>query len=118
MSDLGFPEGATIPVVYSKAEQLGLKLCLPELGPYLRMQYLDQPEGSTGKPVRKNRSPYGAITIASKKLSEDADFPRGFYLRKIEGKLWLRAYIADDLHVLDPEDHLIFCQNETLSETY
>lgn len=111
--NLGFQEGATIPELYKKASQLGLKLCPLELGPYLRLKYLDQPEGYLGKPVWRNRSPYGAIKIASEILSEDVDFPKGFYLRRIEGVLWLRGYIADDLHVLDPDDHVIFCKNVT-----
>lgn len=109
--DLGFPEGATIPQVYKKAKQLDLKLCPLELGPYLRLNYLDQPEGYLGKPAWKNRSPYGAVKVATEIFSNDVDFPKGFYLRKIEGVLWLRGYIADDLHVLDPNDHIIFCQN-------
>ncbi|RKQ15891.1 hypothetical protein D8M05_09030 [Oceanobacillus bengalensis] len=45
--DLGFSEGATIPQLFSKANQVGLKLCPLELGPYLRLEYMDQPEGST-----------------------------------------------------------------------
>jgi len=109
--NLGFSEGATIHQVYKKANQFDLKLCPLELGPYLRMNYLDQPEGYLGKPFWKNRSPYGAIKIATEILSNDVDFPKGFYLRKIKGVLWLRGYIADDLHVLDPDDHIIFCQN-------
>lgn len=112
--DLGFPEGATIPRVYKKANQVGLKLCPLELGPYLRLKYLDQPEGYSGKPSWRHRSPYGAVKIGSEILSEDVDFPKGFYLRRIEGVLWLRGYIADDLHTLDPDDHIIFCQHETL----
>ena len=109
--NLGFPEGATIKQVYKNANKLGLKLCPLELGPYLRLDYRDQPEGFLGKPSWKNRSPYGAIKIASEVLSEDVDFPKGLYLRKIEGILWLRGYIADDLHVLDRDDCIIFCQD-------
>lgn len=111
VQNLGFPEGATIPQVYKNANQLDLKLCPLELVPYLRLDYRDQPEGYLGKPSWKNRSPYGAIKIASEILSDDVDFPKGFYLRKIEGVLWLRGYITDDLHVLDPDDHNIFCQD-------
>ena len=109
--NLGFPKGATRPQIFDKANQLDLKLCPLELGPYLRLNYRDQPEGYLGKPSWKNRSPYGAIKIASEILSDDEYFPKGFYLRKIEGVLWLRGYIADDLHVYDPDDHIIFCQD-------
>ncbi|MDQ6597945.1 helicase [Bacillus salipaludis] len=112
--DLGFPEGATIPQLFEKANKVGLKLCPLELGPHLRLEYLDQPEGHSGKPFWRHRAPYGSVTIASEILSEDVDFPKGFYLRRIEGVLWLRGYIADDLHVLGPDDHFVFCQNENV----
>src|SRR5688500_3781968 len=50
--DLGFPHGATTAESYARATALGLALCPIELGPHLRLQYLDQPEGHWGKPVR------------------------------------------------------------------
>lgn len=110
--DLGFSEGATIPQLFERANQLGLKLCPIELGPRLRLEYLDQPEGHSGKPSWRHRAPYGSVTIASEILSEDVDFPKGFYLRRIEGELWLRGYIADHLHVLEPDDHFIFVKTK------
>jgi len=45
VADLGFPNGATRKVIYQKAQELGLQLCPPEVGPQLRLQYLDQPMG-------------------------------------------------------------------------
>jgi len=62
--DLGFPRGTTIAEIYVSAKALGLSLCPIELGPHLRLQYLDQPEGYEGKPVRQHQAPYGSITIA------------------------------------------------------
>ena len=109
--NLGFPEGATMPQIFKRAEELGLDLCPLEVGPHLRLKYLDQPEGSTGNHSRR-QAPSGSITIASEIISEDDDFPKGFYLRKINGVLWLRGYIADDLHVWNTEDHFIFCQRK------
>ena len=41
--DLGFPRGATSAELYLRAGALGLGLCPLELGPHLRLQYLDQP---------------------------------------------------------------------------
>ncbi len=84
-------------------------LCPPELGPYLRLEYLDQPEGNFGSSMQ-HQAPSGSITIASEVLTEDEDFPKGFYLRRINGELWLRGYRADHLHVWNPGDHFIFCQ--------
>lgn|SRR5690606_15246540 len=46
--DLGFPNGATLPEIFRQANELGLQLCPPELGPYLRLEYVDQDEGDSG----------------------------------------------------------------------
>jgi hypothetical protein len=108
--DLGFPQGTTIAEIYARAGVLGLDLCPIELGPHLRLQYLDQPEGYWGKPVRQHQAPYGSITIASEPLIEDDDFPKGFYLRRIQDVLWLRGYRSGPEHVWEPDDHFIFRQ--------
>ncbi|MFB7141460.1 helicase [Gottfriedia sp. NPDC056225] len=108
--DLGFVDGATTPEIYKKAGELGLALCPMELGPYLRLAYLDQPEGFLGNPVTQHQAPPGSITVASEALTDDVDFPKGFYIRRINNVLWLRGYRADDLHVWNSNDHFIFCQ--------
>ncbi|MFD1848896.1 helicase [Oceanobacillus bengalensis] len=108
--DLGFPRGATMPQIYKRANELGLELCPLELGPHLRLAYLDQPEGYSGKPSLRHEAPSGSITIASDIISEDDNFPKGFYLRKMSDVLWLRGYIADHLHIWSPDDYFIFCQ--------
>lgn len=43
VEQLGFPNGATYAKIKEKAESLGLKLCPPQVGPELRLQYTDQP---------------------------------------------------------------------------
>ncbi len=106
--DLGFPMGATLPEIIAGAQRLGLRPCPLELGPHLRLQLLDQPEGFEGQPVTQHRAPPGAITIASEVLSEDESFPKGFYLRRIQGTPWLRGYCCGLDHVWSPEDHMLF----------
>lgn len=106
--DLGFAEGATMPQIIKRANEVGLDLCPLELGPHLRLQYPDQPEGFLGKPSSQHQAPYGSITVASEILSEDENFPKGFYLRRIDGVLWLRGYTCGSEHVWKPDDHLIF----------
>ncbi len=108
--DLGFPAGATSAEIYDRARALGLSLCSVELGPHLRLDYLDQPEGYWDQPVRQHQAPSGSITIASEPLLEDDDFPKGFYLRRILGVLWLRGYRSGPEHIWEPDDHFIFCQ--------
>jgi hypothetical protein len=110
VGDLGCPLGATIAEIYARARALGLGLCPLELGPHLRLQYLDQPEGYWGKPLRQHQAPSGSITVASEPLTEDDDFPKGFYLRRIKGELWLRGYRSGPEHVWEADDHFIFCR--------
>ncbi|QSO45827.1 helicase [Alicyclobacillus mengziensis] len=111
--DLGFPDGATMNEIFNRATDLGLALCPLELAPHLRLAYLDQPEGYLGHPLTQHQAPSGSITIASAMLTEDDDFPKGFYLRRIHGLLWLRGYRADHLqHLWNPDDHFIFCQSK------
>lgn len=113
--NLGFPQGATLSDVFTSAMRLGLHLCPVELGPHLRLQFLDQPEGFLGQPVWQHRAPPGSIAIASGMLSEDDAFPKGFYLRRIQGTLWLRGYWSGCDHICDPEDHFVFSQHPPLT---
>lgn len=43
IAELGFKNGATGKNIYKRAIQLGLELCSAEVGPQLRLQYMDQP---------------------------------------------------------------------------
>ena len=46
VSELGFEEeGASLVDIYARARQRGFELCPAELGPQLRLQYLNQPLG-------------------------------------------------------------------------
>jgi hypothetical protein len=46
VSELGFgKQGASLNNIYARAESLGFALCPPEVGPQLRLQYLEQPPG-------------------------------------------------------------------------
>jgi hypothetical protein len=110
--DLGFRHGATIAEITTSAHALGLGLCPLELGPHLRLQYRDQPEGYWGQPIRSHQAPSGAVTIASAHLTDDDDVPKGFYLRRIKGVLWLRGYRSWPGHVWESDDRFVFCHTE------
>lgn len=110
--DLGFPGGAYISDIHEKAAGMGLRPPPIELAPHLRLQYIDQPEGFLGFPITKHRAPPGAITVASEPLSEDEDFPKGFYLRRIDGVLWLRGYKSKPDHIWNGNDRLMFIESK------
>jgi hypothetical protein len=45
VGELGFKKSALRDQIYEHAKELGLELCLPEVGPQLRLQYRYQPNG-------------------------------------------------------------------------
>jgi hypothetical protein len=107
---LAFNSGATFTQIVEHATGLGLSLCPLELGPHFRLQYTDQPEGSLGQPPSQHRAPPGSITVASALLANDDDTPKGFYLRRIDGVLWLRGYRSRPRHFWSPDDVFAFSQ--------
>jgi len=108
--DLGFPSGATYQQLIEEASSIGLFECPLELGPYLRLQFLDQQGTSNHGPEEKGRAPQGAITVTSKPLGEADEIPKGFYLRRANGRLWLRGYWSGPAHVWSKEDLLVFAK--------
>lgn len=109
---LGFSAGATFDALVERAASVGLGLCPLELAPYYRLALSAQPEGATGKLPTPHRAPAGSITVASAPLDDDEETPKGFYLRRIEGTLWLRGYRSWSGHRWSPEDILAFAPRD------
>jgi hypothetical protein len=112
--DLGFTNGAIIDEIHRRGARLGLSLCPLELGPHLRLQFRDQPEGALGHPPSRYCAPPGSLTIASAALTDDDDTPKGFYLRNIHGTLWLRGYRSGPAHTWSSADRFVFCDAASL----
>jgi len=66
--ELGFEEGATTKEIYERAQELVFKLCPAEVGPQLRLQYLDQPKGEwirvAMKPITDSGGDLGVFRVA------------------------------------------------------
>lgn len=107
VSDLGLPDGGTLKQVFDAAQEHGLKLCPPTAGPYLRIAMTKQ-ESSTDFVMSRGHAPDGSYTVAAPTLSDDDEYPKGFYLRAVNGQLWLRGYRCDGLHRWSPDDQFIF----------
>lgn len=108
VADLGFGEGATSAQLSARALESGLLECPLELGPYLRMQFLDQPEGGGETSTAHAGAPPGSITVASSPLDDADQTPKGFYLRRVDGVSWLRGYWSWPGHLWSPQDVIVF----------
>jgi hypothetical protein len=113
VAELGLPRGGSFSQVLEQAIAEGLSVCPLELGPHLRLQFTDQAEGLVGYPPSRHRAPPGSVTVASAALADDEETPRGFYLRRMEGVLWLRGYRCGADHVWSPDDRFVFSRTPT-----
>ncbi len=109
IKDIGFTTGATLSEISERLPDYGFCECPLEVGPYLRLKCTEQKEVDSGE--SKNQNPPGSLVVFSKPLVSDDDFPKGFYLRKIDG-LWLRGYRCSMDYVWVPEDRFIFRINQ------
>jgi hypothetical protein len=116
VAELGFAGGATLPEILESAADHGLALCPVEAGPFLRLAIVEQLDA--GESARSSgTAPVGSLTIASAALSADDAFPKGFYLRVVDGRRWLRGYRCDADHQWSPGDRFLFSIDDLPSTT-
>ena len=108
LSELGLEAGAALPRIFDVAEDQGLSLCPVATGPYLRLAWLSQPNAPDA--IMSNaRAPSASLTIAASPLRPDEeDYPKGFYLRVIDGHPWLRGYRCDLTYGWNRDDRFVF----------
>jgi hypothetical protein len=82
VAELSFPNGATRKEIYEKAQKMGLSLCPPEVGPQLRLQYKDQPNGEW-------------LLIGMEPITVSGGGLRVFGVERDDSGLWLRSYCGD-----------------------
>jgi len=68
VADIGFKDGAEYEKICSRAKELGLELCPAEIGPQLRLQYKDQPNGEwivvAMEPIADSDGGLGLFSVA------------------------------------------------------
>lgn len=107
VAELGLPDGGSLSQILAAAQQQNLVLCPADTGPYLRLALVEQAT-SADSVMSSGRAPTGSLTVASAPLSEDDEYPKGFYLRVVDGQPWLRGYRCDDEHVWSAGDRFVF----------
>jgi len=113
LRETGLESGATLDEIFRHIQTIGLKPCSPETGAFLRLQWKEQPQSQNSVLSGTHSAPDSAVTVLSELLEEDDAFPKGLYLRNVDGSLWLRGYICD-LTYRFPEDALFAFQESSL----
>ena len=88
VAELGLGDRTCYPIVYKRARDLGLELCPPEVGPQLRLQYMDQPYSKILPPE--------ALHIGMKPIAASDGRPRIFAVENGDRGLHLDGW-HDDL---------------------
>ncbi len=79
VEQLGFSSGATLEEIYMKAKEFNLDLCPPQVGPELRLAYIDQPNGEY-------------LRIAMEPILDSSGGPRLFDVNRYGSGPWLDSY--------------------------
>ena len=108
LKELGLEKGAVYADIFSVAAETGLYPCRPSVGLFLRLAYLDQTQSRNSVLSGTHHAPDSAVTVYSEALEKDDDFPKGLYLRNVDGTLWLRGYICDNTYHWSAEDIFAF----------
>lgn len=111
VGQLGFIGGASLSSIFGKAQALGLSLCPPATGPYLRLVMTGQ-KSAPDSILSRGSAPSGSMTVATAPLDSDDDFAKGFYLRVVDGVAWLRGYHASDQHTWSADDCFAFVHGQ------
>ncbi len=96
VEQLGFPSSATLQDIYTKAESLGLELCPPQVGPELRLQYTDQPNGEY-------------LRIAMNPTTVADGSPKLFNVGQSDSESWLYVHNGSLGYRWDSDDKFVFC---------
>jgi len=96
VADLGFQRGALYSEICERAQQFGLRLCAAEVGPALRLAYVDQPRGER--------------LIIATKPSADTHEDLDLFVMEVSGGggLWLRGDCGPQDRYWEPDRRFVF----------
>ena len=95
VAELGFEKGARRDQIYDRAKEFGLELCPPEVGPQLRLQYKDQPNGEW-------------VLIGMDPITDSDGDLSVFGVRRDDSGLWLDSDWGSPAYVWHPDDRWVF----------
>ena len=98
LDELGLERGASLNELFRHIEGTRFSPCPPDTGFFLRLAWTEQPQSHNSILTGTHSSPDQAVTVLSNLLEKDDSFPKGLYLRKVDGNLWLRGYVCDSAY--------------------
>ncbi len=105
LKELGLDGGASLNELFKYIKGTQFSPCPPDTAFFLRLAWTDQPQSQNSVLTGKHSSPDQAVTVLSELLERDDSFPKGLYLRNVDGNLWLRGYVCDSSYRF-PDDAL------------
>ena len=98
LKELGLENGASLDELFRHIQETQFSPCPADAGVFLRLAWTDQPQSQNSVLTGTHSAPDQAVTVLSQPLERDDAFPKGLYLRKVDGSLWLRGYVCDDTY--------------------
>lgn len=96
VEDFGYIDALNTEEIYTEAQSLGLDLCSAEVGPYLRIQYENQPSDEF-------------IHIAMKQIVDSKNKSKVFRVGNFKNEMNLTESVSEPLSVYYQDDKFAFC---------
>jgi len=95
VDELGFDSATRYNAICARAKERGLELCPPEVGPQLRLQYLDQPLGEW-------------VRVAMEAIRDSGGGLHVFHVAHPNAGLWLGSSSDGPGDLWPPDDRFVF----------
>ncbi len=112
LREIGLEDGASLARILQYVPCRGFLPCPANTGLFLRLAWKDQPQSMNSVLSGTHRSPEGAVTVLTGIIEEGDAFPKGLYLRNVDGSLWLRGYVCDSAFRFSGDDLFAFRRND------
>ncbi len=108
LREIGLENGATLNEIFRQTEKICFKPCPTNTGLFLRFTWKNQPQSQNSILTGMHYSPEQAVVVLSEIIERDDSFPKGLYLRNVNGRLWLRGYVCDSEYRFSGNDLFAF----------
>ena len=108
LGEIGLENGATWNEIFHHIEKCGFKPCPPNTGLFLRIAWDNQPRSQNSVLTGMHGTPEQAVVVFSEQMEAEDAFPKGLYLRNVDGRLWLRGYVCDSAYLFSGHDLFAF----------